>query len=217
PSRGSLTPTTDSGTLTTERHFPCGVRNQATLATRATDTTSVTRARRGRMRKTFLSILALSLLVSALSLAPSASSAPVATGYTASEYRDLTGAANYLNVTPEYLQRFGVRTIHFILGISGKLGTKGDVYYNVIDANGPYKFTSDYVGEDLESILVVMDYHTVTPQQAQKIGAAFMTFISGLDAAQKGVDIEKFKQNPPTTTKPTTTTKPKPTTTTSTT
>jgi hypothetical protein len=151
-----------------------------------------------RMSKPLVaSMMVLALLGSVFPAAPAyATQVPV--GYHPQEHRDVEGAARYLYTDVAYLQRFGVAAIHFVLGLNGQVGRRGVSYRDAVDASGPVTVVSEFsTPADAEALASVMSFHDVSAVQAAKIGAAFVTFLSGVDAHRRGVDVEAFKTNPP--------------------
>jgi hypothetical protein len=151
------------------------------------------------MKKLFLSVLALMALASGVALAPSASAAPVGTGYSDTDWVEIQTAANYLATTPntqvrnpQEMAKFGVATLHYLLAITGKLGTFQQDY-SYLNVSGPNYLYADYTGDSLRDIQVVMQHYNASPAQAQYLGAAFMNFIAGVDAANKGKDWNTFR------------------------
>jgi hypothetical protein len=158
------------------------------------------------MKKLFLSVLALTALASGLVIAPSAGAAPVGTGYSDTDWIEVQTAANYLATTPNTqvrtpaeMAKFGVATIHYLLAITGKLGTFQQDY-SYLNTSGPNYLYADYTGDSLRDIQVVMQHYNANPAQAQMLGVAFMNFIAGVDATAKGKDWSTFRPGyvPPT-------------------
>ena len=151
------------------------------------------------MKKMFLSVLALMALASGVALAPSASATPVGTGYSDTDWVEVQTAANYLATLPNTqvrntseMAKFGVATIHYLLAITGKLGTFQQDY-SYLNASGPNYLYADYTGDSLRDIQVVMQHYNANPAQAQMLGVAFMNFIAGVDATNKGKDWNTFR------------------------
>jgi SpoIID/LytB domain protein len=117
--------------------------------------------------------------------APVVPTYPVMTGYTASEWADLTAAAAWMNLTPEEFQRTAAWVTAFLIGLSRNPNQVG--WLNPAPTvDGPNLVTTAYVDEDLPSIRSVMRRWTLTPSQAQKVATTMLVFLAGVDRARRG-------------------------------
>ena len=152
-----------------------------------------------RRRLRLLAVLVVLGLAATLPAVSPAGAAPVGTGYSDADWVEIQTAANYLATTPNTtvtnpaeMARFGVATLHYLLGITGKLGTFQQDY-SYLNVSGPQYLYADYTGDSLRDLQVVMQHYNANPAQAQYLGAAFMNFIAGVDAAAKGRNWEAYR------------------------
>ena len=152
-----------------------------------------------RRRLRLLAVLVVLGLAAALPATTPAGAVPVGTGYSDTDWVEIQTAANYLATTPNTkvstpaeMARFGVATLHYLLGITGKLGTFQQDY-SYLNVSGPQYLYADYTGDSLRDLQVVMQHYNASPAQAQMLGAAFMNFIAGVDATANGKNWEAYR------------------------
>ncbi len=152
-----------------------------------------------RRRFRLLAVLVVLGLAAALPATTPAGAVPVGTGYADADWVEIQTAANYLATTPNTkvstpaeMARFGVATLHYLLGITGKLGTFQQDY-SYLNVSGPQFLYADYTGDSLRDLQVVMQHYNANPAQAQYLGAAFMNFIAGVDATANGKNWEAYR------------------------
>ncbi len=116
---------------------------------------------------------------------PAVPTYPVLTGYTASEWADLTAAAAWMNLSPEEFQRTAAWVTAFLIGLSRNPNQVGWLS-PAPTVDGPNLVTTAYVDEDLPSIRSVMRRWTLTPSQAQKVATTMLVFLAGVDRARRG-------------------------------
>lgn len=134
-------------------------------------------------------VLSLVLLVG-VAAGPAAAD-PVGSAYDEADLPDLFWAADYLDLEgPEGLQQTGVAVINFVLRISGLTDPECYLGYGAwIDPYGTRRYESQWVGEDLAMLDWVADHYCISREQSQVFGAALLSFLAGLDAGAKGIEI----------------------------
>lgn len=117
----------------------------------------------------------------------------VGSGYDESQIRDLLWATDYLGFSgPDELQRAGVLVINFILRTSREIESSCEAGLGaVIDSFGKHRYATVWIGEELVTLDWVANHYCISREQAQTFGATLLTFLSGLDAAGKGVETTK--------------------------
>ncbi|SVA97836.1 uncharacterized protein METZ01_LOCUS150690 [marine metagenome] len=158
-------------------------------------------------RRLWSALVAVFLVAATLTATATPTSAEsVSTGYKADGIVDLIWAAEHFGYSgPGEMQKAGVSSIKFFLGVAGITGNECDLgLADSLDPTGPYVYKSKWSDEELAALEWVADHYCITKEQAQVYGGTLFTFFAGLDAGENGTTAAR-RDPPPLTT---TTTKP---------
>ena len=109
-------------------------------------------------------------------------------GLTPERLQMLTDAAGYLDTTPEELQRSGQFVARFITALGGGLDTPNPIAPQFRPSTtGPVQFTSSWPAAEEEVLDWTMSHYGLDARQAHVLGASMLTFLAGVDAAQRGI------------------------------
>ena len=144
-----------------------------------------------QVRRLALGFLSVIVLAAGLTAFTSTSNADtqVETSYATSGISDLIWATEHLGYdSPADLQKAGVQVIHYILaGLSGMTDDECSLGLgSIIDASGPYTYTSTWTADEETALDWVADHYCITTAQAQSYGGTILTFFAGLDAGENG-------------------------------
>ena len=105
----------------------------------------------------------------------------ITTGFTTEEHTDLVAAARALDVSTDYLLRFGVHALKFLTDLPDAtpitpLGVDTRPY-----AYGPITETTEWDQADHVVLVQMADAYGITRTELQKLGYTVMVFLAGLD------------------------------------
>jgi N-acetylmuramoyl-L-alanine amidase len=108
-----------------------------------------------------------------------ASWAEVSSGYTEAEHEALIAAADRLGRSPDWMQRFGVRTLDFFSRLDRRASDVSSPSLRTPDVSGTMVVTSSWTEREREVLRRVADLYGVTEAEAQKLGAELMVVLAG--------------------------------------
>ncbi len=104
--------------------------------------------------------------------------AEVSTGYTEAEHEALVAAADRLGRSPDWVQRFGVRTLDFFSRLDRRASDVSSPSLHTPDVSGSVVVTSSWTGSEREVLRRVAELYGVTEAEAQKLGAELMVVLA---------------------------------------
>lgn len=104
--------------------------------------------------------------------------AEVSTGYTEAEHEALVAAADRLGRSPDWVQRFGVRTLDFFSRLDRRASDVSSPSLHTPDVSGNVVVTSSWTGSEREVLRRVAELYGVTEAEAQKLGAKLMVVLT---------------------------------------
>ncbi len=104
--------------------------------------------------------------------------AEVSTGYTEAEHEALFAAADRLGRSPDWVQRFGVRTLDFFSRLDRRASDVSSPSLHTPDVSGSVVVTSSWTGSEREVLRRVAELYGVTEAEAQKLGAELMVVLA---------------------------------------
>lgn len=104
--------------------------------------------------------------------------AEVSTGYTEAEHEALVAAADRLGRSPDWVQRFGVRTLDFFSRLDRRASDVSSPSLHTPDVSGSVVVTSSWTGSEREVLRRVAELYGVTEAEAQKLGAELMVVLT---------------------------------------
>lgn len=104
--------------------------------------------------------------------------AEVSTGYTEAEHEALVAAADRLGRSPDWVQRFGVRTLDFFNRLDRRASDVSSPSLHTPDVSGNVVVASSWTGSEREVLRRVAELYGVTEAEAQKLGAKLMVVLT---------------------------------------
>lgn len=104
--------------------------------------------------------------------------AEVSTGYTEAEHEALVAAADRLGRSPDWVQRFGVRTLDFFSRLDRRASDVSSPSLHTPDVSGNVVVASSWTGSEREVLRRVAELYGVTEAEAQKLGAKLMVVLT---------------------------------------
>ena len=108
-----------------------------------------------------------------------ASWSEVTSAYDAAEHEALVAAASRLGRSPDWMQRFGVRTLDFFSRLERRSSDVSRPSLRTPDTSGDVLVTSSWTGEERRVLQRVADLYEITEAEAQKLGAELMVLLAG--------------------------------------